>query len=50
MRENKALLRIVDVLMKRKAAPKLPSPAVGTAQLADVFLEFFTYNVFDIRS
>ena len=50
MRENKALFRIVDVLMKRKAAPKLPSPAAGTAQLPDDFLEFFTYKVFDIRS
>ena len=49
-RENKALFRIVDVLMKRKAAPKLPSPAAGTAQLADDFLEFFIHKVFDICS
>ena len=53
-RDNKAFFRIMDGLMKRmmkrKAAPKLPSPAAGTAQLAEDFLEFFTCKAFDIRS
>ena len=37
IRDNKSLFRIIDDLVKRKSAPKLPSPAAGTAQL-EIFL------------
>ena len=36
--------------MKRKAAPKLPSPVTGVAHLADGFLQHFTRKVLDIRN
>ena len=49
-RNNKALLRITDDLIKRKAAPKLPTPVTGVAHLADDFLEHFTLKVLDIHS
>ena len=42
---NKALFRIMDDLVKRQAAPKLPNPVTGVAYLADDFLEHFTRKV-----
>ena len=49
-RDNKALFRIMDGLMKRKALPKCPNTGAGTVQLAEDFLEFFKYKMFANRS
>ena len=50
VRNNKALFRIMDDLMKRKAVLKLPCPVTGVAHLADDFLEHFTRKVLYIYS
>ena len=49
-RNSRALFKVIDDLMKRTNAPKLPWPVSGIAQIADDFLEHFTREVFYSRS